>query len=129
VTRFVRVADVLGLSEATLGHPPQVRDLGLVDSAVARPQAAFAGVDAYPSLHLKAAALLESLACNHAFVDGNKRAAFASLLFFYDLNGMRVTLSHDEAFDLVIGVVTHELDIEKVAALLADHTTPLNGEP
>jgi death on curing protein len=124
VTRFVRVADVLALAEATFGHPPQVRDLGLVDSALARPRAAFAGVEAYPSVHLKAAALLESLAGNHAFVDGNKRAAFAALLFFYDLNEMRVTLSHDEAFDLVLGVVTHELDIEKVAARLAERTTP-----
>jgi death on curing protein len=59
VTRFVRVADVLALAEAVLGSTPGVRDLGLIDSAVARPQATFAGVEAYPSLHLKAAALLE----------------------------------------------------------------------
>jgi death-on-curing protein len=124
VTRFVRVADLLALAEATLGHPPEVRDLGLLDSAVARPRAAFAGVEAYPSLHLKAAALLESLARNHAFVDGDKRAAFAALLFFYDLNDMRLTLTRDEAFDLVLGVVVHELDIEKAAALLAERTAP-----
>jgi death on curing protein len=122
VTRFVRVADVLALAEAVLGSTPGVRDLGLIDSAVARPQATFAGVEAYPSLHLKAAALLESLAGNHALVDRNKRVAFASMLFFYDLNGKRVTLRHDEAFDMVIGVVTHELDIEKVAELLGRRT-------
>ena len=98
-----------------------MRDLGLIDSAVARPNAAFAGVEAYPSLDLKGAALLESLAGNHALVDGNKRTAFASLLFFYDLNGMRLTLSHDDAFDLVIGIVTHELDIERAAKILQDH--------
>jgi death-on-curing protein len=124
MTRFVRVADVLALAEAVLGHAPAVRDLGLIDSAVARPQAAFAGVEAYPSLHLKAAALLESLAGNHALVDGNKRTALASLLFFYDLNDVRVTLSHDEAFDLVIGIVTHEIDIEKAADLLRRRTQP-----
>jgi death on curing protein len=121
VTQFLRVEDVLALAQAVLGGSPGVRDLGLIDSAVARPQAAFAGVEAYPSLHLKAAALLESLAGNHALVDGNKRTAFASLLFFYDLNDMRLTLSHDDAFDLVIGVVTHEVDIERAAKILQDH--------
>jgi death-on-curing protein len=122
VTHFLRVADVLALAEAVLGHPPEVRDVGLIDSAIARPQAAFGGVEAYPSLHLKAAALLESLAGNHALVDGNKRTAFASLLFFYDLNGLRVTLDHDEAFELVIGVVTRTVAIEKAADLLRHNT-------
>ncbi len=121
MTQFLRVDDVLALAEAVLGGSPRVRDLGLIDSAVTRPQAAFAGVEAYPSVHLKAAALLESLAGNHALVDGNKRAAFASLLFFSDLNGMRLTLTHDDAFDLVIGVVTHEIDVERAAAILRDH--------
>jgi death-on-curing protein len=124
VIRFIRVADVMALAEAVLGHPPAVRDIGLVDSAVARPRAAFAGVEAYPSLHLKAAALLESLAGNHALVDGNKRTALASMLFFYDLNGVRVTLSHDEAFDLVIGIVIHAIDVEKAADLLRRRTEP-----
>jgi death on curing protein len=124
VTRFVRVADVLVVAEAVLGHRPAVRDVGLIDSAVARTQASFAGVEAYPSLHLKSAALLASLAGNHALVDGNKRSALASLLFFYDLNDMRVTLSQDEAFDLVIGIVTHEIDIEKAAELLSRRTEP-----
>ncbi len=124
MTRFVRVADVLALAEAVVGSTPRVRDLGLIDSAVGRPQASFASVEAYPSVHLKAAALLESLAGNHALVDGNKRTALASMLFFYDLNDLRVTLSHDAAFDLVIGVVTHELDIEKVADLLGRNTVP-----
>jgi death-on-curing protein len=124
VTRYLRVDDVLALAEAVLGEAPAVRDLGLIDSAVARPRAAFADVEAYPSLHLKAAALLESLAGNHPLVDGNKRTALASLLFFYDLNGMRVTLSHDEAFDLVIAAVVHEIDIEKAADLLRRRTTP-----
>jgi death on curing protein len=124
VTRFVTVEDVLVLAEAVLGGPPGVRDLGLVDSAVARPQACFDGVEAYPSVHLKAAALLQSLVGNHAFVDGNKRAAFASLLFFYDLNGLRLTLSHEQAFHLVIQVVVHEIDIEEAAALLAAGTAP-----
>ncbi len=122
MTEFVRVTDVLALAEAVTGQRPAVRDVGLIDSACARPQAAFAGVEAYPSVHLKAAALLESLAGNHALVDGNKRTALASMLFFYDLNGYRVTLSHDEAYDLVIGVVVHQIDIQKAADLLRRRT-------
>jgi death-on-curing protein len=124
VTRFLRVEDVLALAAAVLGEPPAVRDLGLIDSAVARPQAAFADVEAYPTLHLKAAALLESLAGNHALVDGNKRTALASVLFFYELNDQRVTLTQDEAFDLVIGVVTHQIDVEKAADLFRGRTEP-----
>lgn len=122
--RYLRVADVLALAEAVIGEPPGVRDLGLIDSAVARPRAAFAEVEAYPTLHLKAAALLESLAGNHPLVDGNKRVALASMLFFFDLDDVRVTLSHDEAYDLVIGIVTHELDIEKAAEILRNRTEP-----
>ena len=122
MTRFVRVVDVLALAEAVLGGTPRVRDLGLIDSAVSRPQATFARVEAYPSLHLKAAALLFSLAGNHARVDRNNRTALAATLFFYDLNDVRVTLSHDEAFDLVIGVVAHEFDLEKVTDLLRRRT-------
>ena len=124
MTRFVTVEDVLVLAEAVLGGRPGIRDLGLIDAAVARPQAGYGGVEAYPTMHLKAAALLDSLVGNHAFVDGNKRTAFASVLFFYDLNGLRVTLSHDDAFDLVISVVVHRIGLEQAAALLASATTP-----
>lgn len=123
MTRYLQVDDVLALAEAVLGEAPAVRDLGLVDAAVARPRAVFTGVEAYPSLHLKAAALLVSLAGNRALVDGNRRTGLASLLFFYDLNGMRVTLSHDEAFDLVAGV-HHDVGIEKAADLLRRRTAP-----
>ncbi|HEX5944828.1 MAG TPA: type II toxin-antitoxin system death-on-curing family toxin [Acidimicrobiales bacterium] len=124
MTRFLQVDDVLALAEAVTGGSPGVRDLGLIASAGARPQASFGGVDAYPSLHLKAAALLESLAGNRALVDGNKRTALASVLFFYDLNGLRVTLTHDEAVDLVIGIVVHRIDIEKAADILRSRTAP-----
>lgn len=123
MTRYLRVDDVLALAEAVLGERPAVRDLGLVVAAVARPQAVFTDLEAYPTLHLKAAALLESLAGNRALVDGNRRTALASLLFFYDLNGMRVAFSHDEAFDLVAGIV-HDVGIERSADLLRRRTAP-----
>ena len=67
------------------------RDLGLLESAVARPQATFAGEDLYPDLWSKAAALMHSLVLNHPFVDGNKRVALTAAGIFLDLNGYRMT--------------------------------------
>ena len=117
--RYLDLEDLLRIIELEDIGP--VRDLGLLDSAAARPRSSAFGVEAYTTLPEKAAALLDSIVGNHALVDGNKRTAFASLLFFYDLNDMRLTLSHDDAFDLVIGVVTHEVDIERAAKILQDH--------
>ena len=79
-----------------------VRELGLLLSAVARPQATFDGQDLYPDLFAKAAALLESLIGNHAFVDGNKRTAITSASLFLRINGYRLTANNQqlEAFTL-----------------------------
>ena len=88
----------------------EARDLGLLEAAVARPHATAFGEDAYPTLHDKAAALLHSVARNHALVDGNKRLALAAVIAFYGLNGLRLTLSNDEAYDLIVAVAAGELD-------------------
>ena len=101
--------DLLHVAARTLGEV-QVRDAGLLESALARPRASAFGEDMYPSIHAKAAALLHSLARNHALVDGNKRLALAATIAFYGLNGFRLTLSNDEAYDLVIAVASGELD-------------------
>lgn len=83
---------------------------GLLEAAAARPQASAFGVDAYPSLHEKAAALLDSIVRNHALVDGNKRLGLAAVIAFYGLNGRRLTMSNDEAYDLVIAVASDQFD-------------------
>ena len=88
---YLDLDDVLAAAEAHLGHPPDVSDYGLPESALARPQATVFGDDAYPDIHGKAAALLQSLATNHALVDGNKRTAFVATVLFYGLNGHRVS--------------------------------------
>ena len=67
-------------------------------------QAIAFGKDAYPSLDAKAAALLHSLARNHALIDGNKRLGLAAVIAFYGLNGRRLTLTNDQAYDLVMKV-------------------------
>ena len=97
----------------------EIRDVGLLESAAARPLASSFGEDAYPSLHEKAAALLHSIARNHALVDGNKRLALAATLAFYGVNGYRLTMTNDEAYDLVMGVASGQLDeVGEIAALL-----------
>lgn len=73
-----------------------VRDIGLLQSAVARSQATFGGKDLYPDVLSKAAALVESLARNHPFVDGNKRTAIISTGIFLGMNGMRLEASQKE---------------------------------
>ena len=101
--------DLLHIAARTLGDV-QVRDAGLLESAAARPWSTAFGEDVYPSIHGKAAALLHSVARNHALVDGNKRLALAATIAFYGLNGFRLTLSNDEAYELVIAVSSGELD-------------------
>jgi death-on-curing protein len=112
--------DIVGLVRA-LGVGP-VRDLGLLDSAMARPRSSAFGEDAYPTATLKAAALLHSLASSHALVDGNKRLAWLATVVFLDINGLAPGLDDDEAFDLVWEIASTSIDVEGIARRL--HTSP-----
>ena len=102
--------ELLHIAGRVLGRDPPVRDIGFLESAVARPQATVFGADAYPDFDSKAAALLHSLARNHALLDGNKRLSLAALIAFYGVNGRRLTLTNDGAYDLVIDVATGQLN-------------------
>lgn len=113
---YLELEDLLALVRA-LGAGP-VRDLGLLDAACARPRSSAFGEEAYPSLVAKAAALLHSVARNHALVDGNKRLAWLAAVVFLDLNGHEVTASDDEAFQLVMDVSEGLLDVDTIAASL-----------
>ena len=122
---FLDLEDLLHVAERALGIAPVVRDHGLLESALGRPQASAFGEDAYPGIHEKAAALLHSLARNHALVDGNKRLALAGTIAFYGMNGIRLTLTNDEAYELVIRVATGELDeVPAIASQLERGTAP-----
>jgi len=122
---FLDLDAVLHVARRTLAAEPDLRDIGLLESALARPQASAFGQDAYATVHEKAAALMQSLARNHALVDGNKRLALAATLAFYGMNGLRLTLNNDDAYDLVVGVATGRLDdIALIAAELSAHTRP-----
>ena len=105
---YLTLEDLLGLM-AALGVGP-VRDLGLLDSACHRPLTSLFGEDAYPTLASKAAALMHSLAANHALADGNKRLALLATAVFLRANGCLLDLTDDEAFDLTVSVAAGELD-------------------
>jgi death on curing protein len=113
---YLELEDLL-LFARRLGIGP-VRDIGLLDSALARPRSSAFGSDAYPTLKLKAAALLHSLVRNHALVDGNKRLAWLAANVFLDLNGEPVTLDDEGAFDLVMAAAAGEVDVEEIARRL-----------
>ena len=113
---FVDLDDLIDLARALIGDPPPIRDIGLLGSAVARPQTTVSGEDAYPDLFTKAAALLHSIVKNHALVDGNKRLGWLATAVFLDLNGVSVTgLSNDDVYDLVIDVAANRADVEHIA--------------
>jgi death-on-curing protein len=122
---YLDLDSLLHIAARTLGGEPVVRDYGLLESALARPRASAFDEDAYPDLFAKAAALLHSLARNHALVDGNKRLALAATIAFLGINGHRLTLNNDEAYDLVIAVATGALDdVAEITKVLCERTRP-----
>jgi death on curing protein len=122
---YLTLPELLHIAERTLGSEPLIRDIGLLESALARPQAKAFGADAYPDLDAKAAALLHSLARTHGLVDGDKRLALAALLAFYGINSRRLMLTNDEACDVVINVADGTLDaVPQIASRLATATKP-----
>lgn len=118
--------DLLHIARRVLGEGVAVRDIGLLEAAAARPRASAFGADAYPTIPDKAAALLHSIVRNHALVDGNKRLGLASVLAFLGLNGWQLTLTNDEAYDLVMAVAAGNLDdVSAISARLAGGSRPL----
>ena len=116
---FLNLDDVLDLIRRLLGDPPPIRDIGLVGSAVARPQTAVFGQDAYPDIWSKAAALLQSIVNNHALIDGNKRLGWLATAVFLEINGVSVIhVSNDDIYQFVIDVAANNPSFEHIAAAL-----------
>jgi death-on-curing protein len=119
---YLDVEDLLHVAKRTIGDV-EVRDLGLLEAAAARPRASAFGEDAYASVLEKAAALIHSTARNHALVDGDKRLALAGGLALLGVNGLRLTMSNDEAYGLIISIATGDLDgVRGIADVLGLHT-------
>jgi death-on-curing protein len=121
-TRYLQLEDILRIAAAVDGAVP--RDIGLLQSAAARPQTSVFGQDAYPDVHKKAAALLHSLARNHPFIDGNKRVAWLATGAFYFVNQLLLDAPDDAAYDLVISVATGEVDVPEIAQTLRAWVSP-----
>jgi death-on-curing protein len=118
--RFLTVDEVIEINAEVMGESHALRDRGLLESAVARPQASAFGTDAYPDLVSKAAALLHSLVMNHAFVDGNKRTAVLATLVFLDLNGYLIRWDQHEALSFVLRLAEHQIEFSDAVAFLRD---------
>jgi death-on-curing protein len=101
-----------------------VRDVGLLQSSLARPNTTLYGADAYPTLDLKAAALMHSIVTSHPLIDGNKRTAWALMITFVLLNGFEVVAETDDAFDCVLGVATESRDLDSIASWIGAHRVP-----
>ncbi len=123
MTEYLRQDDLLAI-EAALGSPG-IRDVGLLESALARPQATVFGDDAYPTLVLKGAALTHSIVTNHALVDGNKRLGLVSLRLFVGMNDHGFQATQDEKFDLIMAIADGTLrDVEDIARRIGSFLVP-----
>ena len=123
--RYLTLPALLRIAQRACGENVQIRDIGLLESALARPAATMYGQEAYPSIFGKAAALLHSLVSNHALVDGNKRLAWQATVVFLWINGQDVDAPEDDAFDLVIAAASGKIsNVETIATALRSWSRP-----
>ncbi|MDG3011496.1 type II toxin-antitoxin system death-on-curing family toxin [Rhodococcus sp. D2-41] len=120
MTAYLDRDDLLTIAARINNGNPAVREMGLLDAAIARPRSTVFGVDAYPTLFEKSAALLHSVARNYALIDGNKRTAWAAAWLFLGYNGMRLRRGFDVdgAEQLMNEVAAGVHDVDGVAAAL-----------
>lgn len=114
---FLTVHELIEIGEALIADF-RVRDLGLLESAAARPQTTVFGNDAYKTFSEKAAALMHSIARNHALIDGNKRLAWSATRTFCLINGYDINLDIDTSEKIVTGTAAGEYDVPALAELL-----------
>ena len=125
--RHLSLGEVLELHRRIVegpGGPTAVRDLGLLESAVAQPRMTFGGHDLYPELADKAAALGYSLIQNHPFIDGNKRVGHAAMEALLMLNGFELDAPIDDAERAVLDLAAGRLTREAFTAWVRKHTRP-----
>lgn len=122
MTDYLTVADVLAMQAdliARFGGKQGVRDYGALEAALYRPQTGY-----YADRIEEAAALWESLAQNHPFVDGNKRAAFAAAYTFLAINGLTLTADAAAIYEFIAGLYeSNDFRFEKLAVRLRDNTS------
>lgn len=124
--RFLTLIEVLELHRRVIEQSDGafgIRDVGLLESAIAQPRMTFGGEELYPSLLEKAAALGFFIIMNHPFVDGNKRTGHAATETFLVLNGMEINALVDEQEHVVLAIASGELGREAFVEWLQQNTT------
>jgi death-on-curing protein len=124
------VEEVLDLHEQLVqrfGGSHGLRDLGMLESAVAMPQAGFGDSYLHEDIFEMAAAYLFHIVMNHPFIDGNKRTGTHAALVFLADNGLAVTQTQAEKYDLVIGVCEGTVTKKQLAAAFRENAAPLEG--
>lgn len=124
--RYLTVQEVIAINVAVIqkyspGEHIGIKDWGLLESAVFRPQSSAFSKEAYPSLFDKAAALFQSLGQNHPFHNANKRTAFTALVVFLRLNGYNFVMDQKAAEDLTVDMVNHHYEFQELALVIQQH--------
>lgn len=122
---MILLEDLLNLHKFSIekyGGSHGIRDLGLLESAIARPFQTFDGADLYPSVFEKAGALAESLIINHPFIDGNKRTGTVAMIAFLQENGLRLSADEKDLYNFVISISTGEIKFEEIVSWLKVNT-------
>lgn len=133
--RYLTVDELLYINGSVLNNPKliegtqQIRDIDLLEAAVARPTTTAFGQDAYPTLALKAAALLHSVARNHAFANGNKRTATVAAIFMLEVNGQRVDWQPEDALTMILDTAQGKQSLESFVKWLRLRPCPSAPKP
>ena len=122
---MILIKDILELHKRSIedyGGTEGLRDVGLLESAIARPFQMFEGQDLYPTFFEKVAALTESLIANHPFIDGNKRTGMTAMHALLLENHTRLTANQDDLYALIIKVSTSSIQFEEIVSWLKENT-------
>ena len=114
---YLELADILKLGQEIIPDF-KIRDLGLLESAVARPRTSVFGEDAYPTFADKVAALMHSIARNHALIDGNKRLAWSAARLFCLMNDLDIKMKQERAYELVMALASGQIELAELSASL-----------
>ena len=114
---YLELADILKLGREIIADF-RVREIGLLESAAARPKTSVFGEDAYLTFAEKTAAILHSIARNHALIDGNKRLAWSAARLFCLMNDLDINMKQDKAYEMVVGVAAGQIEMDELVKIL-----------
>lgn len=132
MTHYLEIDEVIAIHNEMIklfGGRSDIHDFVLLHSAIERPKATFGGIDLYPTIFNKAAALIQSLILNHPFDDGNKRTAITTTARFLYINGYvlgkKLVLPKKKSIQFTLDIDSHKLSLEQIAKWFESHSTKL----